>query len=394
MSGSIASELARRLEELREAQLLRRLRTVDSPASGRIEIEGRVRLNFSSNDYLGLANHPRLKEAACQAVEKYGAGAGASRLISGSTRAHLELEEAIAAFKGAEAALVFSSGYAAALGAIPSLVGAGDAVIIDKLVHACVVDAARLSGAKLRVFAHNDLNELAEILQWFARQRAARPGMRALIVVESLYSMDGDFAPLREIAALKEKHEAWLMVDEAHATGLFGANRRGLIEQMGVSGRVEVQMGTLGKAVGASGGCITGARALIDFLVNRARPLIFSTAPPPAASAAAQAGIELIQSSEGAARLEKLRANLRLASEKLRMPLAAPDSPILPVRLGEEARALAAAQQLWDEGIYAPAIRYPTVAKGEARLRLSFSAAHEPGDIEALSQALLRASQG
>ena len=308
--SSFDEELNRRLAALRQQNLLRELRRVDSPPGTRIQIGGRTLLNFSSNDYLGLANDPILNAAAIRAVEKFGAGAGASRLICGSLAPHHELEEALASFKGAEAALCFSTGYATAIGTICALLGKDDVIVLDKLVHACIVDAARLSGAKIRVFAHNDLNNLEKILKWANRVQSPESRVQSrgqlLIVTESIFSMDGDAAPLREIVALKEKYGAWLMVDEAHATGLYGKNRRGRAEESGVSGQIEVQMGTLGKAVGASGGYICGSRPLIDFLVNRARSFIFSTAPVPAAAAAATAGIRLIQSKAGADRRNRL----------------------------------------------------------------------------------------
>ena len=299
---SFDAELNLRLTALRGQNLFRELRRVDSAQGPRIEIGGQTFLNFSSNDYLGLTNHPALKEAAIKAVKKFGAGAGASRLICGSLAPFHELEEALAAFKKTGAALTFSTGYAAALGTITALVGKGDIIIIDKLVHACIVDAARLSGAKLRVFDHNDLNDLEDKLRWSSsfslspntlkRELQQR---RTLVVTESIFSMDGDAAPLCEIVALKEKYGAWLMVDEAHATGIIGQNGRGLADELGVGNQIEIQMGTLGKALGASGGYICGSRKLIDFLVNRARSFIFSTAPVPAAAAAARTGIQLVQ---------------------------------------------------------------------------------------------------
>ena len=252
-------ELSRRLEVIRGRDLYRQLRSIGSPQTPHLIIDGRPFLNFSSNDYLGLANEPHLKEAGHRAVEQYGAGSGASRLICGSLQPHDELEAALAEFKGVEAALVYSSGYAAALGTIGALLTKDDIVVIDKLVHASIVDAARLCGAKLRVFAHNDLNSLADILAWADRQLTKASGTasstparpRVLVVTESVFSMDGDVAPLGELVELKEKHGAWLMVDEAHATGIYGRNRRGLAEMEGVSDRIEVQMGTLGKALGA-----------------------------------------------------------------------------------------------------------------------------------------------
>src|SRR5256885_2312813 len=301
MSG-FEQELSQRLAAIREQGLYRELRRVDSPQLPHIQVSGKTLLNFSSNDYLGLANDPLLKEAAIRAVERYGAGSGASRLICGSLAPHHELEQTLAAFKGAEAALVFTTGYATAIGAIGALLDAHDVIVIDKLVHACVVDAARLCGAELRVFAHNHLDHLGKILQSAHRRNAGLSGKRRpriLIVTESVFSMNGDFAPLREIVELKEKHGAWLMVDEAHATGLYGPHRRGLAEEFGLSEQVEIQMGTLGKALGASGGYICGSRALIDCLVNRARSFIFSTAPVPAAATAGPAGILLVPTGAG-----------------------------------------------------------------------------------------------
>ena len=390
-------ELAQRLAALREQGLFRGLRRVDTPQSPRIQIEGRALLSFSSNDYLGLANEPVLKEAAIKAVERFGAGAGASRLISGSLAPHHELEETLTAFKGTPAALSFVTGYAAALGAICALVGPDDIIILDKLVHACIVDAARLSGAKLRVFDHNDAADLERILQW-AQTRSPKP--RTLIVTESVFSMDGDHAPLREIVGLKEQHGAWLMVDEAHATGLYGANRRGLAEELGVSDGIEVQMGTLGKALGASGGYICGSRALIEYLVNCARTFIFSTAPVPAAAAAATAGIRFVQSHAGEERRSVLwqRVGELFSPEPgiesgarpspLPPPPSALRSAIIPILLGGEDRAVAAAAALRDQGLFIPAIRYPTVARGQARLRLTITATHSQADLARLLAAL------
>jgi 8-amino-7-oxononanoate synthase len=412
-------ELTERLEALRARGLHRELRRVDSPPGTRIQIGGRTLLNFSSNDYLGLANDPILKEAAIQAVEKFGAGSGASRLICGSLAPHHELEEALANFKGAEAALSFSTGYATAIGTIGALLGKDDVMVLDKLVHACIVDAARLSGAKIRVFAHNDLNALENILRWSSTFRLPGNTLKrelqpphTLIVTESVFSMDGDAAPLREIVALKEKHGAWLMVDEAHATGLYGKNRRGLVEESGAGGQIEIQMGTLGKAVGASGGFICGSRPLIDFLVNRARSFIFSTAPVPAAAAAATAGVRFIQSSEGERRrrllwkrVEQCGTGILPVSDLSNDPAEAARSQskskigdrleacptlsaIIPILIGNETRSVAASAALREQGIFVPAIRYPTVARGKARLRLTVTATHTAEDIALLVAAL------
>ncbi|HEY0548639.1 MAG TPA: 8-amino-7-oxononanoate synthase [Verrucomicrobiae bacterium] len=394
------SELRRELESIRDAGLFRELRRVDSAQGPRIEMAGRTLLNFSSNDYLGLANHPALKEAAIKAVEKFGAGAGASRLICGSLAPHHELEEALAHFKATEAAIMFSTGYAAALGTICSLVGKDDVVILDKLVHASIVDAARLSGAKLRVFAHNECGDLESKLKWAREIQSSKSKIqsrtpRVLVVTETVFSMDGDLAPLRDIVELKDRHGAWLMLDEAHATGLFGSHRRGLAEACELAGRVEVQMGTLGKALGASGGYVCGNRSLIDLLINRARSFIFSTAPVPAAAAAAGAGIELLQSPEG----EKRRVAAWALVDQLKNALvggpwtsSVVQSAIVPLIIGQETEGVAVANRLRARGIFVPAIRYPTVARGKARLRVTVTAAHTANDVQELA-ASLRANE-
>ena len=403
-------DLAARLDALRRQGLHRELRRVESAPGPRLETGGRTLLNFSSNDYLGLANHPALKSAAVEAIGRYGAGSGSARLICGSLAPHHELEEAIAEFKGTAAALTFSSGYATAVGTIGALLGKDDVIILDKLVHACIVDAARLCGAKLRVFAHNDLDDLEAKLKWAA---GAKPlTARVLIVTESVFSMDGDHAPLRALVALKERYGAWLMVDEAHATGLYGAHGRGLAEAAGVADRVEIQMGTLGKALGAAGGYIAGSRLLVDLLVNRARTFIFSTAPVPAQSAAALAAVRLVQADEG----ERLRRQLWQRVGECRAAIApaigAPasgpartDNPIplrngpeagvpstseyasaiLPLLVGDEARAVELSASLRERGVFIPAIRFPTVARGSARLRLTITAAHTSADIATLA---------
>ena len=384
------TELRQRLDDLREQNLFRELRRVDSAQGTRIQIGGKTLLNFSSNDYLGLANHPALKAAAIHAIEKFGAGAGASRLVCGSLAPFHELEEALAQFKKTEAALTFSSGYATALGTICALAGKGDIIILDKLVHASIVDAAKLSGAKLRIFAHNDLNDLENKLRWANANKSAigqRPSA-ILIITESIFSMDGDAAPLRETVELKNKFGAWLMVDEAHATGIFGQNGRGLADELGISDQIEIQMGTLGKAFGASGGYICGSRTLIDFLVNRARSFIFSTAPIPASAAAATAGVQIAQSNEGETRRKILRERINQLQSAIGNRQSAIPSAIVPLILGDENKALSAATKLREQNIFVPAIRYPTVARGAARLRITLTAAHSADDVSTLVDAL------
>jgi 8-amino-7-oxononanoate synthase len=388
--NALDEELSSRLQDLREQNLFRELRRLDSPQGPRIEIGGKSLLNFSSNDYLGLANDPALKEAATEALKKFGAGAGASRLLGGTLAPHQALEEALAEFKGAAAALSFSSGYAAAAGAICALLDSNDVIVVDKLVHASIVDAARLSGAKMRVFGHNNLNDLQKILRW-ADQRHASPPLSAtdrrphtLIVTESIFSMDGDQAPLREIVQLKEQFGAWLMVDEAHATGLYGKSRRGLAEECAVDKQIEIQMGTLGKSFGSAGGYICGSRPLIDYLTNRARSFIFSTAPVPAAAAAATAGVRVVQSKAGEERRNALWSNVAA----LLRHIDSEGSAIIPMMIGDEGKAAQIAAALLDQGVFIPAVRFPTVGRGQARLRLTMTAAHSLGDVEQLLAAL------
>src|ERR1051326_1977921 len=377
MMSAFDEELSARLDTIRGQGFPRHLRRINSPQLPHIQVDGKTLLNFSSNDYLGLANDPLLKEAAVRGIDPYGAGSGASRLICGSLAPHHELEQSIAAFKGTEAALAFPSGCAAALGCIGALLDAHDVIVIDKRVHACIVDAARLCGAELRVFPHNDLNGLETLLRWADTRNAGLSGKRrprTLIVTESVFSMDGDFGVLRECVGLKEQYGAWLMVDEAHATGLYGEKRRGLVEEFGLAERVDIQLGTLGKALGAAGGYIGGSSVLIDYLVNRARTFIFSTAPVPAAAAAATAAIHFVQSDEGETRRHQLWARVDQVKNGLigtGFVLPPVRSAIIPLVLGDEVKAVEAAAALRERGIFIPAIRYPTVARGQARMRLT-----------------------
>jgi 8-amino-7-oxononanoate synthase len=347
-------------------------------------------LNFAANDYLGLSRHPALIEAARRATHR-GTGAGASRLVTGTDAAVLALEEQLAAWKETEAALVFSSGYAAALGTIPALIGKGDTVILDKLAHASLIDAARLSGATVRTFAHNDLGRLKRLLQKIPSGKA-----RVLIVTESIFSMDGDAAPLRELVELKDRFGAWLMVDEAHATGLYGATGAGLVAEAGVSARVEIVMGTLSKALGSLGGYIAGSRVLIDWLVNRARSFVYSTALPPGVIAASHAAIDLVRSREGDALRVRLRGNIARFRADLPAKWKAASlsiGAIQPLICGEAEAALRLATILRAAGFLIPAIRYPTVPRQAARLRITMSAAHSNKEIDALNKALTGATR-
>ncbi len=376
------------LGELGRRALLRRLRTFDSPQQPEVVLAGKALINFASNDYLGLATEPALREAAKAAVDAFGVGSGASRLICGTLPPHARLEEAIAKFKGTESALAFSSGYATAVGTLGALAGESDVLILDKLCHASLIDGARLSNAAVRIFPHNHLGKLESHLEW---ARSNFPEGRVIVVTEAVFSMDGDRAPLAEIVEMKSRHGALLLLDEAHAVGVLGRNGRGLADALRLEGEVDIQMGTLSKALGVAGGYIAGSRKLVELLVNRARSFIYITAPPPAVSAAAAAAIEWLQTDEGERRREQLWSNLAVFGEQ--MPGIFNDgqriqSPIIPIILGDTERALAAAAQLGERGFFVPAIRFPTVPRDAARLRVTITARHTVAQITALAAAL------
>lgn len=379
---SIAAHSHAKLEEITKRNLRRQLNPLDSPQGVEIVQNGVTLINFSSNDYLGLATHPALKEAAAKAAIDLGVGSGASRLVTGSLPIHSELEAVISEFKQTQAALTFSSGYAAALGTIPALVGKDDMIILDKLSHACLVDGARLSGAKVRVYKHNDMDQLEDRLRW---ARTTHPQANVLVVTEAVFSMDGDMAPLREMVALKQKFGVWLMVDEAHALGVVGKQGEGLALALGLNDQIDVQMGTLSKAIGSSGGYICGSRSMIDLLINSARSFIYSTAPPPPAAAAAISGITIMQSPEGLEKIRCLHDNTLCILKGIGLHATAAHVPaIIPVITGDESKALEVSQILKQRGFMIPAIRFPTVAKNAARLRITVSAAHRRDQIQKL----------
>ncbi|TAE77461.1 MAG: 8-amino-7-oxononanoate synthase [Verrucomicrobia bacterium] len=366
------------LARLAESGLLRSLRTLDSSAGPRVRREGRDLWNFASNDYLGLAAHPDLASAFIDGIRRYGSGATASRLVSGSLPPHHALEEDIALAKGSEAALCFSSGFAAATGSLPALVGKNDVLVLDKLCHACLIDGARLSGATIRVFPHNDIAKLDRLLTSI---RARQSEARVIVVTESVFSMDGDLCPLARIVEAKDRHGALLFLDEAHAFGVIGPAGMGLAAELGLQSRIDFQMGTFSKAAGLSGGYLACSKDWRDLLINRARSFIYSTAPPPALAHAARTSLELIRSATGDALRQELRARIKSLSP-------GHPSPVIPRILGENTAALAAAERLENLGFLVPAIRYPTVPRGTARLRISLSASHPPLAVDALRDAL------
>jgi 8-amino-7-oxononanoate synthase len=345
---------------------------------------GQLVVNWASNDYLGLAHHPAITEAMIEGVKRFGAGSMASRLVTGTRSVHTELEERLAALKGAEAALSFSSGYATSVGTIGAIVHKGDIVILDKLSHASLIDGARLSGAELHTFLHNNVESLQKQLERFRAKDATK---RILIVTESVFSMDGDRAPLREIAELKERYGALLLVDEAHAFGVLGEEGAGLASELGVSSQIDFQMGTLSKSAGLSGGYVACTRNWADVFINSSRSFIYSTAPAPALALAAIASVNLIAGDEGKRRRQHVRDMADLFTELMDYPQR-PLSSIFPHVIGENNEALQAADHLMELGHLAPAIRYPTVPKGTARLRLTITAANSEEQVRSLAHAL------
>ncbi|MGE5194365.1 MAG: 8-amino-7-oxononanoate synthase [Deltaproteobacteria bacterium] len=375
------------LQALDRQGLRRRRREMTPLADGRCRVDGRELLNFSSNDYLNLAHDPRVVAAAREALDRAGAGATASALVSGRTPWHVELENRLARFERQAAALLFPSGFAANVGTICALAGKDDTIFSDRLNHASLIDGCRLSHAQVRIYGHDDLAELEGGL------RKCPASGRRLIVTDSVFSMDGDLAPLPELCDLAERFRAILMVDEAHATGVLGERGRGVAELQGVEERVTVRVGTLSKAVGALGGFVAGSQPLVDWLWNRARPQIYSTALPPAVCAAARAAIDIIE-----AEPERRRYLLQLAGEFRRKLIEAGFAtvrngvgPIVPILLETPDRAMHAARQLEQEGFLAAAIRPPTVPPGTSRLRFTLTSEHKPADVEALVGALQRA---
>ena len=384
----VFQQMQQDLDALADRDLLRSPVTVESACGPVVSIGGRKVLCFCSNDYLSLANHPAVRSAARQAIDQWGVGAGASRLICGSTSCHVQLEKQLAAFKQTPDAVVTSTGWMANRVAIHALASRGDLVLCDKLNHASILDAAASSGATVRTYLHRDTNRL-EMLLGRHRQGAKR----CLIVTDSVFSMDGDIAPLVDLAALKKKYDAQLLVDEAHATGLLGAAGRGAAELLGVEDDIDATVGTLSKAIGSIGGFVAGPKPLIDTIRNTGRAFIYTTAPPAAACAAALAAMELIVASPSR-RADLLKAAADLRNRLRDIGLSVPDTtrrdvtPIIPVIVGQAGRAADIAAQLLDSGILLPAIRPPTVPPGSSRLRISLCASHTPEQIETLVEHL------
>lgn len=403
MSNSLDSFCENQLKEIRSQGLYRRLRRVETAQAAAIRLDGKELNNFSSNDYLGLANDRVMKDCLQEAIEAYGVGSGASPLISGALQPLHDLQRDIASLKGTESALVFNTGYATATGTLAALFGRNDILILDKLSHACLVDGAKMSRAKLRVCRHNDVEDLERLLQWASvemERRADQERGHVCVILESVYSMDGDLAPLETSVGLKDQYGAWLLVDEAHATGVLGERGEGLIGSLGCSNRVEIQMGTLGKAIGCSGGFIAGSTPLTDLLINRARSLIFSTAPSPLVLTAARKGIEICVSKEGEDRRRRLFGLIDAFWDEVPTDWrghigqgSKPITPIIPWHVGDATDAVRLSDDLKDRGFFVPAIRYPTVSRTGARLRMTLSASHSEHSVRDLAQAVVECHQ-
>ncbi len=381
MNANLQTWLAGQIQAIKDQHLYKQPRILDTPAGGSVVMDGREVINLSSNNYLGLANHPKVRQAALDAIEKWGVGAGAVRWIGGTMRVHDELEDRLAKFKHVEAVLVFTSGFTANSGCIPAVMTADDVIISDELNHASIIDGVRLSAAEYRksegwVYNHKDMNHLEDIL------KKAVSFKKRMIVTDGVFSMDGDIAPLPEIVELAEKHDALVMVDDAHASGVLGKNGAGSASHFDLYGRVDIQLGTLSKALGVVGGYIAGSALLKDWLVNRGRPYLFSTALPPAVAAALIAALDVMENdSEPMRRLWDNARWWKTELAKLGFDTMGSETPITPVYCGEEEKAVKLEKMLWDEGVYALSICYPTVPKGKARIRTMPSAAHTSQEL-------------
>ena len=371
------SYLADQMNELRQKGTHFKLRVLEDEQAPECTVDGKRVINLASNNYLGLTTHPKLREAAIEAIKKYGVGSGAVRTVSGTMSIHMELEEKIARFKNTEACVVFQSGFAANAGTVSAILGKDDFIISDELNHASIIDGARLSRAKIKVFRHKDAAHAEELL----KEVAGEPGHK-LIITDGVFSMDGDIGPLPALCDLAEKYGAIMMVDDAHSSGVLGRNGRGTIDHHKVHGRVDVQVGTLSKAIGSLGGYVCGSKELIDFLYHRARPFLFSTSHPPSVAATCIAAFDVLESEPEL--MDKLWANTRFFKKELGLlgfniggiNTPASETPITPIIIGDGKLTMDFSRELFNEGVFVPGIAFPTVAEGKARLRTIMSAAH------------------
>lgn len=390
MNSTLQTWLNAEIQTLKDQHLYKVPRILETPAGGRVRMNGKEVINLSSNNYLGLANHPKVREAALKAVEEWGVGAGAVRWIGGTMAVHDELERRLASFKHTEAVLVFTGGFTANSGCIPAVTSKDDVIISDELNHASIIDGVRLSAAAYKksdgwVYPHKDMDALEDCL------KRAQGFAKRMIITDGVFSMDGDIAPLPDIVALAEKYDAFVMVDDAHASGVLGKNGAGTASHFDLYGRVDIQLGTLSNALGVVGGYIAGSSALKEWLINRGRPYLFSTAHPPMVAAALIAALDVMENDPEP--MNRLWSNARAWKAMLAeagFDTMGSETPITPVYVGDEAAAQAMERALWDEGVYALAIVYPTVARGKARIRTMPSAAHTEEDLHEALQAFVR----
>ena len=382
------------LEQWRREGTFQRLRVLESESAAEARFDGRDVINLASNNYLGLTTHPKLRQAAIEATRRYGVGSGAVRTISGTMRLHIELEERIAAFKNVEACVVFQSGFAANAGTVSAILGPEDHIVSDELNHASIIDGARLSRAKIKVFRHKDTAHFEELLKEVANE----PGKK-LVITDGVFSMDGDIGPVDKLAALAEKYGAIMMVDDAHASGVLGRNGRGSVDHFGMHGKVDVQVGTLSKAIGVLGGYVCGTRDLIDYLYHRARPFLFSTSHPPAVAAACIAAFDILEAEPE--RIERLWANTRYFQGELKgagfnvggVTTPASETPITPIILGDGRMTMEFSRALFEEGVMGTGIAFPTVPEGKARIRLILTSEHTTAQLDQALETLERVAK-
>lgn len=383
--------LREELDQLKAKKLYQRLRVLEGEQLPVSTFDGKRVINLSSNNYLGLTTNRKLKKAAAAAIKTHGVGSGAVRTIAGTMDIHMALEVQIARFKETEASVVFQSGFAANAGTVQAILGENDLIVSDELNHASIIDGGRLSKATRKIFRHKDLNHCEEIL----RETLNWNG-RKLLITDGVFSMDGDIAPLAALCELAEKYNCIMMVDDAHASGVLGRGGRGTVDHFNVHGRVDVQVGTLSKAVGSLGGYVCGSRDLIEFLYHRARPFLFSTSHPPSVTATCQAAFELLDSPEGEKLIQKLWRNTKFFKKRLKklgFNTGMSETPITPIIVGEAARAHEFSRLLFEEGVFAPGIGFPTVAEGKARIRTIVTATHKKQELEQALEILERVAR-
>ena len=376
MNKEFQDYMQKELEELRESGNFNSIRTLEGPQGAWVEIQGKEKLNFSSNNYLGLANHSELSRAAQKAIDEFGVGPGAVRTIAGTMSLHDELEEKLANFKKVESTLTFQSGFNANLAVIPAIMKKGDVIVSDELNHASIIDGCRLSRAEIKVYKHGDMESLREVLSEIDANRI-------LIATDGVFSMDGDIAPLQEIVELAKEYNAMVLVDDAHGEGVLGSHGRGIVDHFELHGEVDIEVGTFSKAFGTVGGCIAGSEILVDYLKQKARPFLFSSAVTPADIAATIAAVELLEKDDNL--VQQLWNNAEFFQDSMKglgFDVGKTETPITPVMIGEAGEARKFSDRLFEEGIFAQALGFPTVPRGKARIRVMISATHEKDDLE------------